>query len=57
MMVPDCQRRLAKAYEELKKILESEQDLKETESYLEAQKVLEESSAQLPKEEETLQIL
>ena len=56
MMVPDCQRRLAKAHEELTKILVTEQDLKETEPYLEAQKVLEEASAQLPKEENTLQM-
>lgn len=55
MMVPDCQRRLAKAHEELTKILESEQDLKEAEAYLEAQKVLEESSAQLPKDGDILQ--
>ncbi|KAF7284595.1 tubulin binding cofactor A [Rhynchophorus ferrugineus] len=48
MMIPDCQRRLAKAFEELKGILESEQDLKETEEYSTAQKVLEEAKAQLP---------
>ncbi|KAL1489150.1 hypothetical protein ABEB36_014091 [Hypothenemus hampei] len=48
MMVPDCQRRLFKAFEELKGILESEQDLKDTEEYLAAQKVLEEAKAQLP---------
>ncbi|XP_033229944.1 tubulin-specific chaperone A-like [Belonocnema kinseyi] len=53
MMVPDCQRRLAKAHEDLKKILETEQDLKEVEAYLEAEKVLEEASAQLPQEEST----
>lgn len=49
MMVPDCQRRLAVAYEELNKILESEQDLKESEDYLNAAKVLEEAKLQLPK--------
>lgn len=49
MMVPDCQRRLAVAYEELHKILESEQDLKETEDYLAAAKVLDEAKLQLPK--------
>ncbi|XP_066246068.1 tubulin-specific chaperone A [Euwallacea similis] len=48
MMVPDCQRRLFKAYEELKGILESEQDLKVTEEYLAAEKVLEETKLQLP---------
>ena len=50
MMVPDCQRRLLKAYEELKKIIETEQDLKETEAYIEAEKVLSESETQLLKE-------
>lgn len=54
MMIPDCQRRLAKAYEELKKILETEEDLKESETYLEAQKILEDSASQLPKEGELL---
>lgn len=48
MMVPDCQRRLAKAFEDLKGILESEQDLKETEEYSTAQKVLDEAKLQLP---------
>ncbi|XP_060522001.1 tubulin-specific chaperone A [Cylas formicarius] len=48
MMVPDCQRRLAKAYIELDGILNSEQDLKETEEYLTAQVVLEEAKLQLP---------
>lgn len=49
MMVPDCQRRLAVAYEELLKILESEQDLKETEDYLTAEKILIDAKLQLPK--------
>ncbi|XP_008552838.1 tubulin-specific chaperone A [Microplitis demolitor] len=49
MMVPDCQRRLMKAHEELKSILESEQDLKETEIYIEAEKVVAEAEEQLPK--------
>nr|CAI5863679.1 unnamed protein product [Callosobruchus analis] len=49
MMVPDCQRRLVVAYEELKNILETEQDLKDTEDYMAAQKVLEEAKSQLPK--------
>lgn len=49
MMVPDCQRRLVVAYEELNKILGSEQDLKDTEDYLAAVKVLEEAKLQLPK--------
>lgn len=49
MMVPDCQRRLAVAYEELSKILESEQDLKETEDYFNAEKILVDAKLQLPK--------
>ncbi|XP_011502374.1 PREDICTED: tubulin-specific chaperone A-like [Ceratosolen solmsi marchali] len=35
MMIPDCQRRLLKAFEELKQFIESEQDLKENDEYLE----------------------
>ncbi|XP_034938953.1 tubulin-specific chaperone A [Chelonus insularis] len=54
MMVPDCQRRLMRAYEELKKILETEQDLKESEVYIEAEKVLEEAEEQLPKDSNVL---
>lgn len=50
MMVPDCQRRLVKAYEELKNILDSEQDLKETETYIEAEKTIADAKSQLPKE-------
>ncbi|EFN88956.1 tubulin-specific chaperone A [Harpegnathos saltator] len=56
MMVPDCQRRLVKAFEELKKILDTEQDLKELEDYIEAEKVLQEAEAQLPKEGDILQM-
>ncbi|KAL6258598.1 tubulin-specific chaperone A isoform X2 [Pogonomyrmex barbatus] len=56
MMVPDCQRRLVKAFEELKKILDTEQDLKEVEDYIEAEKVLQEAEAQLPKEGDILQM-
>lgn len=48
MMVPDCQRRLQRAFEELKKILETEQDIKESEVYIDAEKVLEEAESQLP---------
>ncbi|CAG9817129.1 unnamed protein product [Phaedon cochleariae] len=43
MMVPDCQRRLLTAFEDLKTILETEQDLKDTEDYLSAQKVVEDA--------------
>lgn len=56
MMVPDCQRRLAKAFEELKKILETEQDMKEIEDYVEAEKILQEAEAQLPYEGEVMQM-
>uniref|UniRef100_V5GR97 Tubulin-specific chaperone A n=1 Tax=Anoplophora glabripennis TaxID=217634 RepID=V5GR97_ANOGL len=48
MMVPDCQRKLLAAFEELRNILEVEQDLKETEDYLAAHRALEEAKAQLP---------
>lgn len=56
MMVPDCQRRLVKAFEELKKILDTEQDLKEVKDYTEAEKVLQEAEEQLPKEGDILQM-
>lgn len=56
MMVPDCQRRLVKAFEELKKILDTEQDLKEVQDYIEAEKVLQEAEAQLPKEGEIMEM-
>ncbi|KAJ2938462.1 hypothetical protein O0L34_g15699 [Tuta absoluta] len=48
MMVPDCQRRLVKAFDDLKSILETEKDLKENEDYRTAQTVLKEAEAQLP---------
>lgn len=51
MMVPDCQRRLALAFDELTKILASEQDLKEIEEYQTALQVLEEAKLQLPQKE------
>lgn len=56
MMVPDCQRRLVKAFEELKNILDTEQDLKEVGDYIEAEKVLQEAEAQLPKKGDILQM-
>ncbi|XP_069794250.1 tubulin-specific chaperone A isoform X4 [Narcine bancroftii] len=37
MMIPDCQRRLATAHNDLAQMLESEKDLEETEEYKEAQ--------------------
>lgn len=55
MMVPDCQRRLLKAYEELKIILESEVALKDTEDYLVATKVLEDAKTELPLPGQSLQ--
>lgn len=48
MMVPDCQRRLLKAYQDLKNILDSESELKELEEYKAAAQVLEEAAPQLP---------
>ncbi|XP_012281762.1 tubulin-specific chaperone A [Orussus abietinus] len=54
MMVPDCQRRLAKAFDDLKKILETEQDLKDTETYVEAENILRDAEKQLPKEGDVL---
>ncbi|KAG7205073.1 hypothetical protein KM043_005451 [Ampulex compressa] len=56
MMIPDCQRRLIKAFKELKQILESEEDMKEIEDYIEAQKVLQEAEVQLPKAGEILEM-
>ncbi|PSN42453.1 Tubulin-specific chaperone A [Blattella germanica] len=48
MMVPDCQRRLVKAYDELKLLLETESSLSGAEEYIAAQKVLDEAKNQLP---------
>ncbi|KAJ0175339.1 hypothetical protein K1T71_009480 [Dendrolimus kikuchii] len=48
MMVPDCQRRLVKAYADLKTILDTEQDLKEHEDYVAAQQVLKDAEPELP---------
>lgn len=48
MMVPDCMRRLGVAYEELKKIVDTELDLKEKEEYKTAVEVLAEAKKQLP---------
>ncbi|CAG9566390.1 unnamed protein product [Danaus chrysippus] len=47
MMVPDCQRRLAKAFADLKSTLETEQDLKESEDYAAAEQVLKDAECQL----------
>lgn len=48
MMVPDCQRRLHKAFQDLKGILDTESELKDLEEYKAAEKVLEEATPQLP---------
>lgn len=56
MMIPDCQRRLDKAYKELKNVLESEAELKENEVYIEAEKILKDSEAHLSKQEESPQM-
>jgi len=54
MMVPDCQRKLVKAIEDLKTILDNEHDLKGVEDYITAVNTLEEAKKQLPKPGETL---
>ncbi|CAH0553967.1 unnamed protein product [Brassicogethes aeneus] len=48
MMVPDCQRRLQVAFNDLTKILDTEMDLAEHEDYKNAQKILKEAKLQLP---------
>lgn len=54
MMVPDCQRRLLKAYDELQQILSTEVDLKDKEEFKAAQTILEEAALQLPNPGEVL---
>uniref|UniRef100_A0A1Q3FDC5 Tubulin-specific chaperone A n=1 Tax=Culex tarsalis TaxID=7177 RepID=A0A1Q3FDC5_CULTA len=49
MMVPDCQRRLAKAFEELSEMIKSEEELKETDQYIAAAAALEDARVNLPK--------
>ena len=51
MMVPECQRRLVKAFDELQKILKDEKDLEETEEYTSAKKVLDDAQPLLPNPE------
>ncbi|XP_058824322.1 tubulin-specific chaperone A [Topomyia yanbarensis] len=48
MMVPDCQRRLAKAYEELNEMLKNEEELKESEQYIAALSILGDAKVNLP---------
>ncbi|XP_055696607.1 tubulin-specific chaperone A-like [Lutzomyia longipalpis] len=47
MIIPDSQRRLKKAFEELNEFLRAEEDLKETEEFTTAMAVIEEAKAQL----------
>lgn len=54
MMVPDCQRRLVRAFDDLKAVLDVEQDLKESEEFVAANKVLDEAKLQLPQPGEVL---
>lgn len=54
MMVPDCQRRLVRGYDDLNNVLENENDLKNTEDFAIALKVLEDAKLQLPKPGEVL---
>lgn len=47
MMVPECQRRIVRAYEDLKAILDSEQDLKDTEDYKIALQIVEDAQKEI----------
>jgi tubulin-specific chaperone A len=47
MMVPECQKRLAKAYEDLKNIVDFETDLKKFGEYQEAMGILSEAKVQI----------
>ncbi|KAK2186542.1 hypothetical protein NP493_197g05003 [Ridgeia piscesae] len=46
MMIPDTTRRLATAWDDLSKLMETEEDLKEIEEYTTAMEVLEGARAQ-----------
>lgn len=48
MMVPDCQRRLAKAFEELSEMIKNEEELKESGQYTAAVAILEDAKVNLP---------
>ncbi|XP_055634837.1 tubulin-specific chaperone A [Toxorhynchites rutilus septentrionalis] len=48
MMVPDCQRRLAKAFAELSDMIKNEEELKESPQYVAAVAVLEDAKVNLP---------
>ncbi|KAI0208191.1 Tubulin-specific chaperone A [Lamellibrachia satsuma] len=45
MMIPDTKRRLAAAWDELSKLMETEEDLKEIEEYTTAMEILEQARA------------
>uniref|UniRef100_A0A8D8VDI2 Tubulin-specific chaperone A n=1 Tax=Cacopsylla melanoneura TaxID=428564 RepID=A0A8D8VDI2_9HEMI len=50
MMVPECHRRIVRAYEDLKSILESEQDLAGTEDYKLAAQIVAEAAKEIENE-------
>lgn len=47
MMVPECQRRLVKAYEDLKNLVDAETELKGTQEYTAAKDILQAAQAQI----------
>ncbi|XP_070498273.1 tubulin-specific chaperone A [Chironomus tepperi] len=47
MMVPDCQRKLRAAYDELSEMLKNEKDLEEKDEYIKAKDILKEAELQL----------
>ncbi|XP_023247121.1 tubulin-specific chaperone A [Copidosoma floridanum] len=50
MMIPDCQRRLLKAFEDLKKMIDAEENFDDTEAFFEAKNVLKEAEIQINKD-------
>lgn len=48
MMIPECKRRLAKAVDDLQKIVDSEAELKETEEFASAVNALTDAKEHLP---------
>lgn len=49
MMVPECQRRIGRAYEDLKSILDSEQDLRDLEDYKIALQLVQDAKEEIEK--------
>lgn len=47
MMVPDCYRRLVKAFEELNEYLKNESELTETKEFVAAKEVIESAKSQI----------